>query len=415
MSFFLSGFFARIAASLQEPGFRVFLFGQALALQGTWVQGTAQRWLVLEMTDSTLLVGVLGAVSGLPILLFALAGGVMADRLPRISFLIAVQGIIALQALMFGVLVQTGHIEYWTILLFSFILGAGISFEVPARQALIYNLVGRDRITNGIALHSTAFNLARFGGPALAGFMIQAGYMAECFYFKALTSTCVIVCLVYVLHNYRRYNLPVRQKKESPVSAILEAVAFARNHPVLSRLLALTICFGIFLLPYSMLLAPFGRDILGLNASGYGLLSASNGLGALCGAIVVAGSGNVKNRMGWWWSGTLFFPASLMVLSVTQSFWQAAVVLFLSGFAMVTVATSALSFMQKETPDSLRGRMMGLFSTCFMGLFPLGSLLQGLLGELIGVRMTLLLAGIVGIGATFMVWRSWSRRTVEPL
>ena len=396
------GSFARAVSSLKEPGFRVFLLGQAAALQGTWVQGTAQRWLVLELTDSTFLVGVLGAVAGLPILLFALAGGLIADRLPRITFLIIVQSVIALQALVFGLLVQTGSIEFWSVLALAFILGSGISFEVPARQALLFNLVGRSRITNGIALHSTAFNLARFGGPALAGFMIQAGFMAGCFYFKAASALCVIASLIYVLRRYSSFNRPLERKEGSILSDIKEVVGFVRGHRLLSRILPLITCFGIFLLPYSMLLAPLGRDVLGLNARDYGLLCAANGLGALIGALFVAARGHVGNRVSWWWRGAAAFPASIILLSLGKGFWDSSALLFISGFIMVTASTSAMSLLQIETPDHLRGRIMGLFSTCFMGLFPLGSLLNGFLGQNLGIRQTFFITGSIGLAAALV-------------
>ncbi len=396
-------------SSLEEPGFRVFLIGQAIALQGTWVQGTAQRWLVLELTDSTFQVGVLGAVAGLPILLFALAGGLLADRLPRITFLMVVQAVIALQAALFGLLVQTETIRFWSILALAFVLGSGISFEVPARQALIFNLVGKERITNGIALHSTAFNLARFGGPALAGFMIQAGFMAGCFYFKALSALCVILALSYVMRHYKAYNRPLERKEGSVLSDIREVIRFVRGHRLLSRILPLITCFGIFLLPYSMLLAPLGRDVLGLNARDYGLLCAANGLGALLGALFVAARGHTGNRVSWWWRGALAFPVSLMLLSLGRGFWDCSFLLFISGFIMVTASTSAMSLLQIESPDQLRGRIMGLFSTCFMGLFPLGSLLHGLLGQGLGIRKTFLITGGIGLAAAAVALFSYLR------
>ena len=376
----------------------MFICGQAISLLGTWVQGTAQRWLVLELTGSSFYVGILGAVAGLPILFFSLIGGFLADRFPKITFLIFVQSLILFQALVFGLLVQTDKITFLWILFLALILGVGMSFEVPARQSLVFDLVGKEDITNGIAIHSSAFNLARFAGPALAGVLMQKGFMYGCFYFKAFSALCVIFVLFFLKKRYKRFNQPISKRSpSSPIKAIKEAITFVINKREIFKILLTIVSFGVLLLPYSILLPSFGRDLLGLDAKGYGFISAANGLGALCGAIFVAVFGNTGNRRKWWRFGSIFFPISIICFSLSQNFFEACLFLFLSGFIMVIGSTSAISILQIESTNALRGRIMGLFTTSFMGLFPLGSLFQGFLADILGIRQTLFFTGLTAL------------------
>ncbi len=386
----------------------MFLPGQALALLGTWVQGTAQRWLVLELTGDPFYVGLLGAIAGLPILFFSLAGGVLADRIPKVSFLILIQSLIMGQAVIFGLLIDTNLITFGAILALALVLGIGMAFEVPARQSLIYDLVGKEDITNGIAMHSMAFNLARFGGPAIAGILMQAGLMADCFYFKAASSIAVIWSLFYVKGTYPQFNRPMRTSHASPLSDIRELVSFIREKRLLFMILLNIMGFGILLLPYSILLPSLGRDVLGLNAKYYGLMCAANGLGALAGAAFVAQFGHTKNRMKWWRLGAILFPLSLMGVAFARSFWDACLLLLFSGFVMVICSTSAISLLQIHSSNELRGRIMGLFTTSFMGLFPFGSLVQGKLASVFGIRETLFACALIALVLSLSLW-GWKR------
>ncbi len=407
----------RAISSFRHKGYRVFLLGQALALLGTWVQGTAQRWLVLELTGDPFYVGLLGAVAGLPLLFFSLAGGILADRLPKVSFLVFIQALIMFQAMVFGLLIDLSLISFPAILLLALILGTGMAFEVPARQSLVFDLVGKEDITNGIAVHSVAFNLARFAGPALAGFLMQAGLMVECFYFKALSAFAVIAALFYVKRMHPGFNRPLGKRRESARSDIMEAVSFIRRKPLLFMILLNIMGFGILLLPYSILLPSLGRDVLGLNAKYYGLMCAANGFGALLGAGFVAQFGHAQNRMKWWRLGAILFPASIVAVSFSRSFLDACVILFLSGFVMVICSTSAISLLQIHSSNELRGRIMGLFTTSFMGLFPFGSLIQGRLASVFGVRQTIFSCGLAALFLTVCLLflnRRASRLPIEP-
>ncbi len=391
-------------SALGRPGFAILLLGQAVALQGTWIQGTAQRWFMLDLTGSTWMVGVLGAVSGLPILLFAFLGGWLADRLPRTTVLVVSQSSIALQAFLLGVLVAEQQVLPVHLLVFGFILGSAMAAEVPARQALVYDLVGRNYITNALGLHSTAFNLARFAGPAIAGWLMAVGALEWCFYLRAITALFVLLCLMMI-----RYRFPTDRQESSPsppslIESLRNVYSCIIARPTLIWVLGMILVFGVLLLPYSILLPSLGKEVLNLGPEEYGYLCSSNGLGALAGAVSVALMGHRGKRWSWWVAGSLLFPLSLLGVSLAGDYIQALTGLFVSGAVMVITSTSAISLIQLESPNSLRGQLMGLFTTSFMGLFPFGSLLQGWLAEWIGVRQCMALCSSVAFLLALSAW-----------
>ena len=399
--------FRPFASIEHSKPFRWLLLGQAVALQGTWIQGTAQRWLILQLSNAPWVVGLLGAVSGLPILLFSLWGGMLSDRLPRISVLLAAQSLVLFQSVAFGFLVQTGVIKVPEILILAFLLGTGMAFEVPARQSLVFDFVGREHITNALGLHSTAFNLARFGGPALAGMLMGAGLLYACFYLKALSAVVIIAVLVMLSRRAGkgRGRLPAAER----LTGMRAAIGYAWNHRMMRMVLLLILVFGVVLLPYSILLPSFGRDVLGLGPKEYGFLCAANGLGALAGAIFVSLFGHVGRRERWWWTGAVMFPLTILAFSVSRGYYQALCVLTVSGFFMVITSTSAISLLQLYAEDAFRGRIMGLFTTSFMGLFPVGSLAAGILAQFFGVRATLGAGAAAAFLSVPVVWWTVSR------
>lgn len=406
----------RALAALGHRGFPLLLAGQVAALMGTWIQGTAQRWLILDITDSPMAVGMLGAISGLPILLFSFWGGWLSDRLPRLTLLKAIHAVILVQSMVFGYLVQTGRINVPEILFLAFMLGTGMAFEVPARQSLVYDLVGRRDITNALALHSTTFNLARFSGPAIAGLLMGQDLLHACFYIKALSCVAIIAVLGIIGRILPERNIPSgdRSRRKKFYASMKEVFLFARTHNIVGPLLLIVILFSILLLPYSILLPSLGRDILGLGAREYGFLCAANGLGALLSAMFVATLGHRGRREIWWWTGGILFPLSLALVGISATYLQAMIFLFISGFIMVIATTSALSLLQLNAPDHLRGQIMGMFTTSFMGLFPVGSLFQGMLAQYAGVRMTITGTSLAALSAVILIflrtrqWTSWS-------
>ncbi|NDY42970.1 MFS transporter [Dissulfurirhabdus thermomarina] len=398
-------------AALRQGGFALLLLGQALSLQGNWIQSTAQRWIILEISDAPWILGLMGAVAGLPVLLFSFLGGWMSDRLSRLPVLLAAHALIALQALLFGWRVQTGALTVPEALCFVFLLGCGMAFEVPARQSLVFEMVGRERIANALALHSTAFNLARFAGPAAAGLLMAAGHAAACFYLKAATSAAVAaVLLVLGARGYGRRR--AEPAGGGPVEALRSTLSFAWRRRELRTVLLGVAAFSVLLLPYSILLPVFGRDVFGLGAREYGFLAAANGLGALAGAVAVAAWGHLGRSRTWWWTGALAFPATLFAFALAPGYGTAMGLLFLAGAAMVVLATNAVRRLQLAAPDAIRGRLMGLFTSSFMGIFPAGSLLQGALAQWLGARLTLASAALVALALSVSL--AWGELRPRP-
>ena len=394
---------AKAVSSLRHPGFRWLLLGQALSLQGTWIQSTAQRWLVLELSNSPFYVGVLGAVAGLPVLLFSFFGGYLSDRFSRFSVLYFAHSLIFIQGAFLAFVIHAGKISLSMLIATSFLLGTGMAFEVPARQGLVFDLVGKEDITNALALHSTAFNLARFLGPAMAGYLMGAGFLATCFAIKALTAMVVMGALTVI---FKKGLAPKKGHRGEKAPHMRDGIRFAWGHSIMRAVLLTIFLFGILLLPYSVLLPSLGRDVLGLGAREYGLLCASNGFGALTGAVFVALFGHRGRRTSWWWTGALLFPCSILAVGISQGFVEACLGLYIAGFFMVLCATSAISLIQIHAPDSMRGQLMGLFTTSFMGFFPVGSLMIGWLADIMGVQPTLMLQGGAALAVVLVSFTS---------
>ncbi len=332
-------------------------------------------------------------------LIFPYWAGWLSDRIDRFGVLVSAQLLVLVQAILFGLFVQTSMINIYLACCLAFAMGTGMAFEVPSRQALVFELVGPGHITNALALHSTVFNLARFIGPAAAGILMNAGMLPACFYFKAVSALVIISVLFLLRKKIGTFSgVEVKSAKQSgPLKAFKEVLFFARQNAIVGQILFTIVIFSVLLLPYTILLPPFGRDVLGLGAKEYGFLCAANGLGALLGAIFVAVFGHIGRRETWWHAGIFMFPCSIMILSAARSYHMALAVLTLSGFTMVITNTSAISLLQLSSKDSIRGQLMGLFTMSFMGLFPAGSILQGTLAQFAGVRLTLFATALLAL------------------
>lgn len=390
--------------TLNKRGFLLLIAAQAISLQATWIQGTAQRWVVLELSDSTFYVGILGAISGLPVLLFSVMGGYLSDKFNLFSVLFFAHSIIALQGIALGYLIDSHQLTLNILLFMAFILGTGMAFEVPSRQSLIFSLVGREYITNALAMHSVAFNLARFIGPGIAGYLMAQGEAGSCFYVKGASALLVIYVLFVIMkRDYAKLKSKERRRGDSRGYSFKEGIYWAKGEPLIGEVLLTILVFGIVLLPYSILLPSFGRDYLLLGPREYGILCSSNGLGALFAATFVAMFGTRKNRLLWWRLSIVAFPCSMALIGITNSFLTASLTLFICGFSMVFCATSAISLIQLHAKDSIRGQLMGLFTTCFMGFFPVGSLIIGAMGERLSINITFMLQGAIALFAAVII------------
>ncbi len=378
-------------AALRHRNFRLFFTGQMISLTGTWMQVVAQGWLVLELTDSAFMVGLVTALESLPILLFTLYGGVLADRVDKRRAILFLQSGMLLESLVLTVLTATGHVTVGWVMLLAATLGTFTAFEVPIRQAFMMEMVGRADLVNAIALNSSIFNFTRIIGPVLAGGLIAGLSSAVCFGVNTASFGAVIIAFLRMRPPFAGAD----RARPDVEPTLRDGVHYAIGRPEPRALLSLAATLSIFGLGACLAMLPvYARDILHHGASGYGGLMAAVGVGAGAGAITMAAFGHRHDRRRVIGRAALLFSLSLAGLSLTSTYLLALVGLAVAGFGSVLSAICTNTLLQTEAPDHLRGRVMGFYSFVVLGLSPFGALQAGWLTEHAGVPVTL------AVGAT---------------
>jgi MFS family permease len=362
--------------------FRLFWIGQTRSLVGTWRQTMAQGWLALELTNTAFLVGLVACIGSLPILVLSLPAGVLADREHKLRLVTICQSLLLVEALVLWALTFTGHITIGWLLLLSLANGAISAVEIPARQAMMIELVGRDDLRDAIALNSSGFNLARIFGPGVAAAVIASAGIAWCFGLNALSYFTVLVGL-------SRIKLPAWQPpltKGSPVHGMLEGLRYIRATKKVSTLIKFIAVFSILGVPYITLMPVVARDLLGLDAAGYGLLLSSLGVGGLSGALALAASGGRVPRGKLLVAAAYTYAFLLIMFSLVRVAWLAYPILLVTGFSMIITNAVANSMLQSLVPDQFRGRLMSVYSLISVGL-----------GQVLGAFAGGAVAGAVGV------------------
>ena len=362
---------------MRHPNFRLFFFGQLISLSGTWMQSTAQQWLVYRLTNSQLSLGMVTFAAYIPVLLLSLFMGVVVDRFQRRRLLVITQGWFMLLAGTLAVLTYLGVVQYWHILLLGILLGIGNALDMPARQAFYIDLVKREDLLNAIALNSSIFNGARIIGPAIGGVVIAAFGEAPAFATNAVTYLATIVCLLMM--RLPPFDPPAND--ESGLSELKGGFEYLTANRRALGLVCMIALFSIFCFPYLVLLPAFARDILKIGAEGFGVLMAAQGGGALIGALTLAAFGHSqnKNRLLLLSRGLLAVALAGFALSTTPIL--SILALALAGYALITQLAVTNTFLQLIVPDELRGRVMSTYTWALGGFWPLGSLLFGALGD----------------------------------
>jgi MFS family permease len=390
-----------VFAALRHRNFRLFLTGQFISLCGTWMQTIAQGWLVLQLTDSAFAVGLVTALGSLPILLFSLYGGVVADRVNKRRFILLLQSLMLAEALTLAILTALHLITVQWVMGLAVFSGLLTAFEVPTRQAFVAELVDREDLMNAIALGSSAFNLARVIGPALAGALIATVGLAACFFANAATYLAVIASLL------RMDTKGARAPAVVPLwAALREGFAYVFGHRWPRALVVIVATFSIFGFSFVPLMPVFARDALGLDASGYGAMVASIGVGAVSAAFFMAAFGDRVRQSRLVLGSSTLFGAVLVAASMAPEFWSAVVLFTVTGGVMALNGIAANTMLQSEAPDELRGRVMGFYSFMVLGLAPFGSLQAGWVAEHFGVRSAFAVGGLVCLlVAVGVAWR----------
>jgi MFS family permease len=403
--------------ALKHRNFQLFIGGQLVSLCGTWIQNTAQLWFIYRLTGSAALLGIFGFMNQIPMLLLSSVGGYVGDRYSRHRGVIATQAVSMLLAFLLAALTLAHEINgrrgAWIVIIVGLLQGIVNAFDVPIRQSFFVNMVGKPDLPNAIALNSSIFNGARVVGPAIAGFTISLIGEGWCFFVNGLSFLAVIVALLAM----RVMPQEEMSRDQSAWQHLLQGFRFSMNDRVIRSVLILLSMLSFFGLQYMVFMPIFARDVLHGGARALGLLMSASGVGAVLGALQFAARTKYKGMLKW--VGTMFLIASIGLIAFSQSrwFWVSAIVLFIFGFAATSQMAATNTTVQNRVPDELRGRVMAVYATMFMGVQPIGSLVAGGLAKRFGAPATVAAFGTICLlGSLIYFWRAipWAR-SAQPV
>ena len=375
--------------AMQHRNFQLFIAGQLISLIGTWMQNMAQLWLVYKLTHSAVLLGVFGFASQVPMLFLSWLGGYVGDRYERHRGVIATQAVSMILAFVLAGLTLTKLVNAWELIGVAFLVGIVNAFDVPIRQAFLVQMVGKEDLPNAIALNSSIFNGARVVGPAIAGFAIAWVGEGWCFFLNGVSFVAVIVALLMMRIEPRE----IKPNTDSPLKSFMQGFHFAMSDlPIRSTLLLLSV-LSLFGLQYSVFMPIYALDILKGNSLTQGYLMSSAGVGAVLGALHFAARKHYKGLARWIAITSTTCAMGLLIFSLTKNFWLCIVVLYVVGFAATSQMAATNTLIQNRVPDELRGRVMAVYATMFMGVQPLGALLAGGIANRIEAPHTLTVFG----------------------
>jgi MFS family permease len=388
-----------IGASLAHRNFRLFFGGQLVSLVGTWMQTVAQGWLVLTLTNDPLALGIVTACQFLPVLLFGLFGGLIADALPKRPTLIATQVVALVLAFTLGMLTITETVQVWMVYLLAIGLGFVNAVEMPVRQSFVVEMVGRGDVANAVALNSATFNLARVVGPAVAGLVIGVVGIAACFFLNAASFLGTL--LAYLLMRDSELLAAPRMAVAHTVRGVLgqvgEGMAYVRRTATVRLAIGTLGVVATAGMNFSVLVPVYARDTLGGDATTYGFLMAATGIGSLTCALMIAAGLRPSLRL--LVVGAAVLGVSLVGLAVVKTEGIALPVMLLLGWSVIAIAATTNTIIQMTVPDHLRGRVMSIYTTVFAGSSPIGGLIAGSIAAAAGVAAALLVGGVVSVGA----------------
>jgi MFS family permease len=398
-------------AALRHRNFRLFFAGQFVSLVGGWMQSTAEGWLVYQLTGSKVMLGTLVAAGSVPMLLFSVWGGSLADRFPKRTVILLTQTGMMLLAFAFAALVWSGRIQPWHILVLASLGGVAMAFDLPARQAFTVEMTSREDLMNAISLNSSIVNGARVIGPSVAGLLMAHVGMGWCFLLNGISFLAVIAGLL--LMRLPKFTPPA--KPHSAGRHVLEGFAYVAGHRRVRILFLLLAAVGVFGWSYSVLLPAYATDVLHVGERGYGALLSANGFGALLGALTVATYGSRVRPRLMVLGGLWVFSAMLVALAVVRWFPLVLLCLVVGGWGMLLYFATTNTVIQTSVSDPMRGRVMGIWALVFGGSIPLGGLESGLLSHAVGVPWTIASGAVISAGAGLLTWWVVRRNPPSPL
>jgi len=370
--------------------FRLFWFGQIISLSGSWMQTVAQGWLVYSLTKSPLHLGMVAAANALPILLFSLFGGLIADRYPKRNLLLITQALSIIPAVLLGFLVSRGTVTVWHVAALAAFLGTINALDIPVRQSFLAEMVGKGHIANAIALNSAAFNGARIIGPVIAGLAIAYLGIPACFYLNALSFVAVIIALYRI-----ETRGEIRGRSEGMLRDFNKGIVFIRANRDMKNVFLLIAVFSVIGLPYISLLPIFAAEVFHAGPKGLGFLVGASGIGALTAALLIAARRDIKDKTRFMSFAALTFSAALFLFSLSNIFWLSLLVIMAAGWGMVSYLAVANSVIQITVPDELRGRVMSLYSLVFLGTVPIGNAIMGVAADYLGTPHAVSVSGLI--------------------
>ncbi|MEW6048352.1 MAG: MFS transporter, partial [Bacillota bacterium] len=401
--------------ALECPAFRRYLAAQGVSLVGTWMQGAAQAWLVLQLTGSAVLLGTVSAVQSLPVLMLSLFAGAVADHVNRRRLLIVTQSALAASATVLGLLTVSGRVRYWHVVAIAGIYGIFNTLDMPGRNTFLGDMVPRHALASAIGLHSTIFNVARIVGPGVAGAVVASIGSGPAFLLNALSFVPVIGVLATMRVPRDSEQAPAPRASRLPRDPrrigrpVVEGVRYVWDSwPIRQSLLLLGIV-SLFSMNFQVLVPVYAQRALGQGASGYGLLMSSLGAGALVAAAGVASTRGAEPPPWRRSLGVVALGLALLGLAVNRSYALAVVLLGVAGWGMVSLSVSTNALVQLSSAEEMRGRVMSTFTLVLVGVTPIGSLVVGDLADRFGVPA----AAAVGGLAALLAWawlRPWTVR-----
>lgn len=377
--------------ALKSFNYRLYFFGQSLSLIGTWMQRTAVYWLVYDLSDSALLLGITVFCGQFPSFLLSILGGVVSDRHNRYRVLMTTQVASLIQAVTLSALVFHDTYEIWHLLSLSVLLGCINAFDVPARQAMVYDMIDRkEDLPNAIALNSSMVNAARLIGPAISGIVLEKFGAEVCFLSNGVSFLAVIVSLLLM-------RLPVFIKKERTTSVVhdlKEGFHYLKSTPSISKIMLMLACVSFISLPYVTLLPIYARDIFSGSASTFGLLNSFVGFGAVSGALFLAQLKTGTNLRKVLFRCTLIFGCGLIAFAYMPVYPIALACIAITGFGMMSQTTISNTIIQTTVAPSMRGRVISFYAMAFFGMQPIGGLVIGTIAQTMGAPFTILCQGI---------------------
>jgi MFS family permease len=388
----------RTFSALSNPNYRKYFVGQATSLVGTWMQSTAQAWLVLTLTHSATALGIVIGLQTLPVLLLGPYGGVIADRVDKRRLMIVLQAMMGIQALVLGILTLTGMVTFVEVCVLAVILGLNNCFENPARQAFVLEMVGRDDLRNAVSLNSTLVNAARAVGPAVAGIMIATVGEGWCFILNALSFVAVVGALVSMDRSILSPSPPATRAR----GQLREGFRYVARTPELAIPLVMMALVGMLAYEFQVTLPVMAQRVFGGGAETFGVMTSAMGIGAVCGGLVTATRG--KTGMRALVSASMLFGVFLTFAAAAPALAVEIVALALVGYSSISFLSMANSTLQLQTDPQMRGRVMALWSVAFLGSTPIGGPIIGWVTSAAGARVGLavgaascVIAAVIGL------------------